>query len=48
MKKIKQRRGNNEGSVFQNSKGLFVGYVNLGRDDNGKRKRKKLNKKFQD
>ena len=41
MKKvIKQRRGNNEGSVFQNSKGMFVGYVNLGRDDDGKRKRK--------
>ncbi len=39
-KETKIRRGNNEGSVFQNSKGLFVGYVNLGRDENGKRKRK--------
>ena len=39
-KETKIRRGNNEGSVFKNSKGLFVGYINLGRDKNGKRMRK--------
>ena len=40
MKKIKQRRGNNEGCVTQRKDGLFAGYINLGIGEDGKRKRK--------
>lgn len=39
-KKVKQRRPNNQGSVFQRKNGRFVGYVNLGTDENGKMKRR--------
>lgn len=39
-KKSKQRRGNNEGCVYQLKNGSWGGYAHLGRDENGKPIRK--------
>ena len=39
-KKKKQRRANNDGCIFHLKNGLVGGYINLGTDENGKRKRK--------
>lgn len=38
--KKKQRRCNNEGSVYKRKDGLYLGYVNLGKNEEGKRIRK--------
>lgn len=40
MKKTKQRRPNNDGCIYKRKNGLYAGYVQLGIDENGKRKRK--------
>lgn len=38
-----KRRSKGDGAIyFSESKGLFVGQVDVGRDENGKRKRKTI------